>query len=435
MSPRWGRNGPGSQAPPPRSSHPAAGGDWAGDLDWVDPQTGEQQPARRGLAATLSRWSEQRRPGEGDGAPRRPRSRRSRRIIIRRISALFVLAVVVFAAWFLIELYQPFHGGGSGAVTVSIPAGASGSRVGKLLAADDVVSSSFFFDLRASLSGDSNKFRSGVYTLKRGMSYGAALSALIQQAGSSAEVSLTIPEGDTRAQIAVLARKAGLRGNYLKASTAKAAHFSPQAWGAHKGDNSLEGFLFPDTYFVYRHGTVQSLVAKQLAAFEQNFADVNISYAKSKNLTAYDVITIASIIEREAQRTADGPKVAAVIYNRLREGIQLGLDTTLLYYLHDPKNGVLTKHELHLDTPYNTGLNFGLPPTPISNPGLQTLDAAANPARDPNILYFVVKPNACGALAFSTNQAQFDIDAARYNAAVTADHGRLPDGCPATATK
>jgi UPF0755 protein len=96
---------------------------------------------------------------------------------------------------------------------------------------------------------------------------------------------------------------------------------------------------------------------------------------------------------------------------------------------------VLTKHELHLDTPYNTGLNFGLPPTPISNPGLQTLDAAANPARDPNILYFVVKPNACGALAFSTNQAQFDIDAARYNAAVTADHGRLPDGCPATATK
>jgi uncharacterized YceG family protein len=411
---------------PPRSSHPAAGGDWAQDLDWVDPQAaGEQQP-KPGLGAVLRRWSEGRRSAGPRPAPRRPRNRR---IIIRRIVALATLAVVAFAAWFLIELYQPFAGGAGTPVTVSIPAGSSGSSVGKLLADDGVVASSFFFKLRASLDGDSNKFRAGVYTLKHDMSYSAALKALTQQSGGAAEVSLTIPPGLTRDQIAVLTRKAGLRGSYLKATTAKAAHFSPQAWGAHKGVTSLEGFLFPDTYYLYRGGWVSSLVQKQLAAFKQNFAQVSMSYARSKNLTRYDVITIASIIEREAQLTSDGPKVAAVIYNRLRESIELGMDTTLLYYLHDPKNGTLTAKQLQLSTPYNTRNHYGLPPTPIANPGLATLRAAAHPSHDEQLLYFVVKPNACGALAFSTNATSFDQDVAAYNAAVKANHGRFPGRC------
>jgi UPF0755 protein len=426
MSPRWGRNGGGSQTPPQHSSHPAGGGDWAQDLDWIDPHSGEPRQARRGFGASLRSWSE----GKRSATSQRPPRRRNRKIIVRRLVALATLAIVVFAAWFLIELYQPFAGGGGVPVTVSIPPGSTGSSVGKLLADDGVVSSSFFFKLRASLDGDSNKFRAGVYTLKHGMSYSTALSALSHQGGGAAEISLTIPPGLTRLQIAVLAHKAGLRGNYLKASTAKAAHFSPQVWGAHKGVKSLEGFLFPDTYFLYRGGWVSSLVQKQLAAFKQNFAQVTLTYAKSRNLTDYDVITIASIIEREARLPGDGKKVAAVIYNRLRESIPLGLDTTLLYYLHDPKNGTLTAKQLALNTLYNTRLHFGLPPTPISNPGLQTLDAAAQPAPDQQLLYFVVKPNACGALAFAANQTAFNTDVAAYNAAVRADHGRLPDGCP-----
>jgi uncharacterized YceG family protein len=419
MSPLRRRTGGGGQPPGGRSSSPAGGGDWAGDLDWVEPRTGEQPATQRGLGGVLGRWAER------DRAPRRPRDPRSRRFLIRRLVALAVLALVVFAAWFLISLYQPFHGAGGASVTVSIPSGASGGTVGTLLADDGVVSSSFFFDLRASLAGDSNKFRSGVYTLRRSMSYGAALSALTQQAGGSAEISLTIPEGYTRAQIAVLARKAGLRGNYMKAATAKAAGFSPQAYGAHKGIKSLEGFLFPATYYLYRHGWVSALVAKQLAAFKLYMAQVNLSYAKSKNLTRYDVITIASLIEREARLPSDGPKVAAVIYTRLGEGIPLGLDTALLYYLHDPKGG-LTESDLQLNTPYNTRNHYGLPPTPIANPGLQALNAAAHPADVP-YLYFVVKPDACGALAFATNLAAHNHNVAVYNAAVTAG---TANGCP-----
>ncbi|MGD0197934.1 MAG: endolytic transglycosylase MltG [Solirubrobacteraceae bacterium] len=424
MSPLFGRGGR-SKSPPRRPAHPAAGGDWAEDLDWTDPRTDEHEALEQNRVVDgLVRWSDRRRVARADRPPRSPRQRR---IIVRRTIASLIVCVLGFAIWFLVSLYQPFHGSGRGSVTVSIPSGASGSQVADLLSRDGVISSSFFFGLRASLDGDSSKFRSGVYTLKRNMSYSSALSALMKPGGSE-EVALTIPEGLTRAQIAVLAKKAGLRGNYLRASTPKAAGFSPQAWGAHRGVNSLEGFLFPDTYYLYRHGSVSSLVAKQLAAFKQAFAQVNVRYAHSRDLTDYDVVTIASIIEREAQLTSDGPKVAAVIYNRLREGIQLGLDTTLLYYLHNPKGG-LTEKDLAMHTPYNTRLNFGLPPTPIANPGSQALDAAADPSRDQQLLYFVVKPNACGALAFATNITAFDQEVAAYNAAVKADHGAFPAGC------
>ena len=421
MTPGWGRHGSSPPEEPRTGSHPAAGGDWAQDIDWVDTRSAaQQQDPRAGRKGWL-------RLG---GGGRKKRGPAYRRILIRRTVALVTLAVVVFAAWFLIELFQPFQGAGAGTVTVSIPAGSTSSEIGDELARDGVVSSGFFFNLRATLAGERGALRAGVYTLKRSMSYGAALSALTRRgAGAALQISFTIPEGDTMAQIAKLAKKAGLTGDYLKDATPKATGFSPQAWGAHKGVHSLEGFMFPSTYFLDKHGSVKTLIADQLAAFKQNFADVNMTYAASKNLTDYDVVTIASIVEREAQLQSDDAKVAGVIYNRLRLAIPLGLDTTLLYFLHNPHGG-LTESDLSLTTDYNTRKHTGLPPTPISNPGLAALNHAAHPANVP-YLYFVVKPNACGALAFATDQTTFNREVDAYNAAVTADHGALPDACPA----
>jgi uncharacterized YceG family protein len=431
VSPLFGRGRGRSKSPPERPAHPGGGGDWAQDIDWTDPRTDELEAlAKDGVVGSVIRWSDR---GRDARTKRPPSTPRQRRILRRRLVALAALAVLALAIWFLVALYQPFHGSGTGSVTVSIPKGASGSQVASLLAHDGVVSSSFFFGLRASLDGDSAKYRAGVYTLKRNMSYSAALTALMKP-GQSEEIAVTIPEGLTRWQIAAIARKAGLRGNYMSASTAKAAHFSPQAWGARAGVTSLEGFLFPDTYYIDRHGWVSSLVQKQLAAFRLSFADVDMRYARSKNLTRYDVLTIASIIEREAQLPSDGPKVAAVIYNRLREGIQLGLDSTLLYYLHDP-TGKKANTELdkaiddNVDTPYNTRRFFGLPPTPISNPGLAALDAAADPSKDTTLLYFVAKPYTCGGLAFAANITTFNEEVDAFNAAVKADHGAFPSRC------
>jgi UPF0755 protein len=155
---------------------------------------------------------------------------------------------------------------------------------------------------------------------------------------------------------------------------------------------NLEGFLFPATYDFLRGTPSRRLVGDQLKSFCRNWHKVNIAYARSKNLTPYDVLIIASMVEREAQAPRDRPLIAAVIYNRLHAHMQLGIDATLRYGLHIPPTQSITQSQLASDNPYNTRRLFGLPPTPIANPGLASIKAAAHPARV-DYLYFARKPD------------------------------------------
>ena len=337
------------------------------------------------------------------------------------------LVVVLFAGWFAFELFQPFTGSGTGSVSVSIPKGASARQIGDMLAADGVVSSGFFFDVRAMLDGDRGKFVAGTFTLRRGMSYASALAVLTTPPPVATTIRVTIPEGFTRKQIAVLASAKGLSGSYLVASR-RAVGFDPRSYGVPSSVHELEGFLFPATYDVTPHESVSRLVGQQLLAFEQNFNQLSFTRARAAGLTKYDVLIIASMVEREAALPRDRALVAAVIYNRLRAGMTLGIDATLRYYLGDFTHA-LTQSELALDTPYNTRIHRGLPPTPISNPGLASMIAAADPASVP-YLYYLTKPGACGALEFTTSYAQFLADAAAYNAARAKAGGRSPTTCP-----
>jgi UPF0755 protein len=154
---------------------------------------------------------------------------------------------------------------------------------------------------------------------------------------------------------------------------------------------SLEGFLFPAAYDFTERTTARQLVADQLTAFRQRFATVPLRYARSKNLTPYDVLIIASMIEKEAAVPRERRLVAAVIYNRLRAGFPLGIDATLRYGLDIPPTDSITKAALASDNPFNSRKLTGLPPTPIANPGLASLRAAARPA-DVDYLYFVRIP-------------------------------------------
>lgn len=154
----------------------------------------------------------------------------------------------------------------------------------------------------------------------------------------------------------------------------------------------LEGFLFPDTYQFLRGTGAAHLVNEQLATFRREWRQVNLAYARSKNLTPYDVLIIASMIEGEVQVPSERRLVSAVIYNRLHDGMTLGIDATLRYGLHIPPTQSLTVSELANPTPYNTRLHHGLPPTPIDNPGLASMEAAAHPAHV-NYLYYLRKPD------------------------------------------
>lgn len=222
-------------------------------------------------------------------------------------------------------------------------------------------------------------------------------------------ITLTIPEGYSRAQTAELAREAGLRGDYEKAS------------------EGHEGFLFPDTFELEKRAPASDLVQLQLQDFERRTAGLDLGYARSKNLTLQDVVTIASMVEEEAQLDSERPLIAAVIYNRLREGIPLGIDATVRFATGNYEQP-LTESELAVDSPYNTRLTAGLPPGPISSPGLASIEAAAQPA-EVDYLYYVVKPGTCGVHAFSSTDAEFQADVARYNEAREAAGGESPDSC------
>jgi UPF0755 protein len=213
---------------------------------------------------------------------------------------------------------------------------------------------------------------------------------------------IIFPEGFTRRQMAeriaavneIARRKRKVRPRlsprqYL-AVTRRAR--LPKGFRESKGRRSLEGFLFPATYEFRARTTSKQLVAEQLETFRRNWAKVDRRYARSKNLTPYDVLVIASMIEEEVSVPSERRLVASVIYNRLRARMPLGIDATIRYALNVPPTESLRVSQLEHPTPYNTRLHRGLPPTPITNPGLAAMKAAARPART-NYLFFVRKPD------------------------------------------
>jgi len=359
-------------------------------------------------------------------APRGPAAPTSGRKTGRRVGALLALAAVAAVLWFAASLFQPFAGDGGADVVVAIPKGASVSDVGDLLAEKEVVGSSFFFKLRSRLEGKDDQLNSGRITLKRDMSYAAALDTLTQPAKAAPKrTKLTLPEGLSREELADTVEEAGVEGDYVTA-TKRSGTLNPRKLGAPR-DATLEGFLFPATYDLKPKDDVNDLVTQQLTALQRNLATVDLKRARRKNLTPYDVLIIASMIEREAGIAKDRPLISAVIYNRLEQGIPLGIDATLRYELKnwtDP----LKVSELEADTPYNTRTNSGLPPTPIGNPGLASIKAAAKPA-NADFLYFVVKPCGDGASTFSETAAEHDEAVAAYNAKREELDGKSPTTC------
>ena len=242
-------------------------------------------------------------------------------------------------------------------------------------------------------------------------------------------VKILIPEGKTRAQIAQIAAADRLSGDY-RAASKRSPLLNPIRYGAPAGTPDLEGFLFPATYDMFPRAPVARLVEEQLLAFREHFGVEDIERARALRLTPYQLLIVASMVEREAQVPADRPKIAAVIYNRLRLGMPLGVDATI-YYAIEQRTGIatytreLTEAQLHIDSPYNTRTHAGLPPTPISNPGLASIEAAAHPAHV-SYLYYVLAPNGCGEHVFSRTLGEFEVAAAAYHAALSKDGGHLP---------
>jgi UPF0755 protein len=245
---------------------------------------------------------------------------------------------------------------------------------------------------------------------------GVALACLLGLAGCSGEseppppetapplarLRIIFPEGFTRKEMAErvdAVREIAIdkrdvvprltRSGYLLAS---AAAVPPAAFRKDWPGRNIEGFLFPATYEFTKLTTARKLVRDQLRTFRRQWRRVDLRYARSKNLTPYDVLIIASMIEKETVAPEERKLVAAVVYNRLRAGMPLGIDATIRYGRNVPGTEPLKQSDIESNDPYNTRRRAGLPPTPIANPGLASIRAAANPAQV-DYLYFVRKPD------------------------------------------
>ena len=223
----------------------------------------------------------------------------------------------------------------------------------------------------------------------------------------------TIPEGLRREDVAAkLTSETRLSGaDYLR-QTAESAR--GRSLAGTSGLRSLEGFLFPATYQIGSKTTVADLVQAQLNAYSANTKGVRYGAARAKNLTPYEVLIIASMVEREARLASDRPLIASVIYNRLHNQMRLDIDATTQYAVGSWK-AQLTQTDLDNPSPYNTRKARGLPPGPIANPGIASIQAAAHPAKT-NFLFYVAKGDGSGGSYFAATDAEFQAAIAKAKA-------------------
>ena len=328
---------------------------------------------------------------------------RRRQVLIAAVVLVVVLGAALFAADRLL------FGGPSGPVgplvTVQIPEGASVEHIGDILDSAGVVGNGRRWALDIRLHGEGGDLRAGTYQLHQNEHYGVILSTLSAGPIALPTVKLTIPEGYAIRDIArISAPKAGISPKAYRAAVRKAKP-PPGYRATGKERLGMEGFLFPATYTLTKPVSATHLVDQQITAFERETAGVDYRVATKKNLTRYDVLIIASMIEREAAYPGDRAKIAAVIYNRLHAGMPLGIDATIQYSVGSW--GVLSARDLRIKGGYNTRTHRGLPPTPICNPGLASLRAAAHPANVPYLYYVAIPGDKLRRHHFSTTYADF----------------------------
>lgn len=319
------------------------------------------------------------------------------RRVIRRLLLAGVLLAVILGAIAAYAGLRP----GSGSLEVVVPRGATTNEVGRILEREGVIGSDSWFEIAVWLRRMEGKIQAGRYTLRRGMGVVSVLGAL-SDGPVEKGTGVTVPEGFSVRQIA----------ERVERSTSISAEAFLQAAASGKvrssihpaGVTSLEGFLFPETYFVSENETAESLLRRMVEEFDRRTAELDWSYPESKGLSRFDVVTMASLVEREARVEEDRAKIAAVIYNRLAEGMRLQIDITALYGLDEHK--VPTRADLRRPSPYNTYLIDGLPPTPIASPGLDAIKAVLNPAEIDALFYVVIDPS--GRHGFTRSPAEFE---------------------------
>jgi UPF0755 protein len=318
--------------------------------------------------------------------------------------ALVVVALGAGALW-LRERVVLDRSLPSEATTVIVPDGATGHEIAALLAKDRVIASPLGFELLARFERAQNAMNAGEFRFPAHLSARDVLHR-ITAGGERVATWVTIPEGFTSTQIAQTLAARGFGPE--AALQAEFRHGSMRFDG--RRTPSLEGYLFPDTYLIPSGATPAQIASSFTTEFAHRLPPDAAARARELGLTLPEIVTLASLVEREGKADEERPLIAGVYYNRLRRGMTLDVDATIEYTFAHHKD-VITYADLASDSPYNTYKHLGLPPTPIANPGLPSLLAALHP-QPSDYLYYVAMGN--GHHAFSRTLAEHNANVARY---------------------
>jgi UPF0755 protein len=346
------------------------------------------------------------------------------------LAVIVAAAVLIFGGYFVWDKATGFvsafgevpdyPGPGTATVTIDVPSGSSLDVIGGILIDADVVKSTKAWDQAVRSEERAQSVQAGSYVMKRQMRAIDALRLLINPGTSRVQSKFTVPEGlRLSAQVDVLAK-----GTKIKKSNFVTALKRPQNLGLPKyAKNRPEGFLFPDTYYLTAESTATTTMQQMVSQYKTVASDIQLeTSAKKLKRSPYEVLIVASIIEKEVRREEDRAKVARVIYNRLAKDMRLQMDSTVTYA--EKLTGTTTSDKQRRSrSPYNTYRYKGLPPGPISAPGKAALQAAAQPENG-KWVYFVTVNLDTGETKFATTKAEFDKLVVEFQAWCQANKGR-----------
>ena len=354
----------------------------------------------------------------------------ARKVLIYLISIAIVIASVYAVVVFAYNKYlKPVDAQSTELVDVEIPSGSSLSKISEILYEKGLIRNKMVFKLFVDLSDKTSKLKAGKYKLSPSMSIAQIMDELLTGNSAVPTVKITIIEGwDIRRMAKYLVEEKGFdftEEEFINA--ARVENFTEYVFLQEIPENRrngngdiipLEGYLFPDTYIVYEDAKPEDIMRKMLDQFEKVYDASMKQRAEELGMTMDEVVTLASIIQREARKTEEFPMISAVFHNRLKKGMNLESCATVQYIINENR-WTLTEEEMRIDSPYNTYINPGLPVGPISSPGRLALTSALNPYEEfmnPErpYLYFVLKNPETGEHAFNYNYQNHLKDKAKY---------------------
>lgn len=321
----------------------------------------------------------------------------------------FILALAVYGYSSYQSMLKPVNTQNPQTKTITIPSGASTQKISEILAGSGMIRNQLAFRIFSRYEGLAAKMQAGDYSLNTGMSVPEIISRI--SGGEVDTLTFTIPEGYSLKQIAeTLVSKGLVDRNRFTDLLARGNFNYDFLQGLPAGEKRLEGYLFPDTYRINKGASEEDIISMMLARFAREITPEFKQKAAALGMTPHQAVTMASIVEREAAKDVERPKVAAVFLNRMKKGWKLESCATIQYALGTNKTRLLYK-DLQIESPYNTYKYKGLPPGPIAAPGRASLQAVVNPDKD-EYMFFVVSED--GQHVFSRTLAEHNRSKAKY---------------------